>query len=59
MGSTSAPTAMQIRSATEAREDLTKAVQEVNDLIAAVPQIYDKLGAAGLKPAALTAIKMP
>ena len=39
MGSTSPPTAMQIRSATEAREDLTKVAQEVNDLIGAVPQL--------------------
>jgi photosystem II stability/assembly factor-like uncharacterized protein len=59
MGSTSAPTAMQLRSATEAREDLAKVVQEVNDLMTAVPQIYEKLGAAGLKPAALNAVKMP
>jgi hypothetical protein len=59
MGSTSAPTAMQQRTASEAREDLTKVVQEVNDLITAVPQLYDKLGASGLKPAALTAVKMP
>jgi photosystem II stability/assembly factor-like uncharacterized protein len=59
MGSTSAPTAMQLRSATEAREDLAKVVQEVNDLTTAVPQIYEKLGAAGLKPAALNAVKMP
>jgi photosystem II stability/assembly factor-like uncharacterized protein len=57
MGSTSVPTAMQIRAATEAREDLAKVVQEVNDLIAAVPQLYDKLGASGLKPAALAAVK--
>ena len=34
-------------------------VQEVNDLMTAVPQIYDKLGASGLKPAALTTIKLP
>jgi len=59
MGSTSLPTAMQLRSATEAREDLTKVVQDVNDLITAVPQLYDKLGASGLKPTALTAVKMP
>lgn len=58
MGSTSAPTAMQVRTATEAREDLTKVVQEVNELIAAVPQLYDKLGASGLKPAGLTPIKL-
>ncbi len=56
MNSTSLPTAMQTRTATEAREDLIKVVQEVNDLIAAVPQLYDKLGASGLKPAALTPI---
>ena len=56
MNSTSLPTAMQIRSAAEAREDLTKVVQDTNDLIAAVPQLYDKLGASGLKPTALTAI---
>ncbi len=56
MNSTSLPTAMQTRSAAEAREDLTKVVQETNDLMAAVPQLYDKLGASGLKPAALTPI---
>jgi photosystem II stability/assembly factor-like uncharacterized protein len=59
MGSTSPPTAMQIRSATEAREDLTKVAQEVNDLIGAVPQLYEKLGANGLKPAALKAVAIP
>ena len=57
MASTTLPTTMQIRSATEAREDLTKIVQEVNDLITAVPQIYDKLGASGLKPGGLAPIK--
>jgi hypothetical protein len=49
---------MQVRSATEAREDLTKVVQEINDLIAAVPQLYDKLGASGLKPVALKPVAM-
>ena len=58
MNSTSLPTAMQLRSAGEAREDLMKAVQETNDLIAAVPQLYEKLGASGLKPIALTAISL-
>ncbi len=33
-----------------------KVVQDTNDLIAAVPQLYEKLGASGLKPTALTAI---
>ena len=56
MNSTSLPTAMQIRSAADAREDLMKAVQETNDLIAAVPQLYEKLGASGLKPTAITQI---
>jgi hypothetical protein len=59
LGSTSLPTAMQVRSASEAREDLAKVVQAVNDLIAAVPQLYEKLGASGLKPAALKAVVMP
>ncbi len=59
MGSTSLPTAMQLRSVTEAREDLTKVLQDLNGLMTAVPQLYDTLGATGLKPAALTAVKMP
>jgi hypothetical protein len=59
MGSTSLPTAMQIRTAAEAREDLTKVAQEVNDLMGAIPQLYEKLGAPGLKPSSLKAIAMP
>ena len=47
------------RSATEAREDLTKVAQVVNDLIGAVPQLCEKLGANGLKPAALKAVTIP
>ena len=53
MGSTSMPTAQQVRGAAEAREDLVKLVADTNELIAAVPAIYDALGAAGAKPAAL------
>jgi hypothetical protein len=57
MGSTTLPTAMQVRTAAENREDLTKVVQETNALIAAVPALYDKLGASGVKPAALKPVR--
>src|SRR5687767_12284383 len=53
MGSTSMPTAQQIRSAGELREDMTKVIADVNELINAIPAIYDALGASGVKPAAL------
>jgi hypothetical protein len=53
MGSTSLPTAQQIRAAGEMRDDLTKAIADTNELIAAVPAIYDALGASGAKPTAL------
>jgi hypothetical protein len=56
MGSTSMPTAQQIRVAGELREDMTKVIADVNALIAAVPAIYDGLGASGVKPAALKPI---
>lgn len=53
MGSTSMPTAQQIRSSVELRDDLAKVLADTNDLITAVPAIYDALGAPGAKPAAL------
>jgi hypothetical protein len=53
MGSTSMPTAQQTRAAAEARDDMMKIVNDTNDLIAAVPALYDALGAPGAKPAAL------
>ena len=53
MGSTSMPTAQQIRIAGELREDMTKVIADVNELINAIPAIYDALGASGVKPAAL------
>ena len=53
MNSTSMPTAQQIRQSGELREDMMKLVTDVNDLINAVPGIYDALGASGAKPAAL------
>jgi photosystem II stability/assembly factor-like uncharacterized protein len=53
MGSTSMPTAHQMRSSVELREDLAKVIADTNDLIAAIPAIYDALGASGAKPTAL------
>jgi hypothetical protein len=53
MGSTSLPTAQQIRASVELREDLAKVIADTNELIAAVPAIYDALGASGAKPTAL------
>jgi hypothetical protein len=53
MGSTSLPTAQQIRSSVELREDLAKVIADTNEMIAAIPAIYDALGASGAKPAAL------
>jgi len=53
MQSTSLPTAQQIRSAAELREDLTKVIADTNELITAIPAIYDALGATGAKPTAL------
>ena len=53
MGSTSMPTAQQMRSSVELREDLTKAVADTNELITAIPAIYDALGASGAKPTPL------
>ncbi|MBY0494704.1 MAG: glycosyl hydrolase [Cyanobacteria bacterium] len=53
MGSTSLPTEQQVRAAGELREDLMKVIADTNELIAAIPAIYDALGASGAKPAAL------
>ena len=53
MGSTSLPTAQQVRSSVDLREDLTKVIADTNELINAIPAIYDALGASGAKPAAL------
>ncbi|HYU80952.1 MAG TPA: hypothetical protein VEK56_18330, partial [Vicinamibacterales bacterium] len=57
MNSTSLPTAQQMRSTNESREDLVKAVQDTNALIAELPALYDKLGVGGLKPAALKPVR--
>jgi len=58
MNSTSLPTAMQLRAASEAREDLAAVVKDANELIAAVPALYDTLGASGIRPAALKALAL-
>ncbi|HYB97444.1 MAG TPA: hypothetical protein VEC39_20900 [Vicinamibacterales bacterium] len=56
MNSTSMPTAQQLRQTGELREDMTKLVADTNELITAVPAIYDALGASGAKPTALKPI---
>jgi hypothetical protein len=53
MGSTSMPTAQQMRASVELREDLARVIADTNELITAIPAIYDALGASGAKPAAL------
>ena len=53
IGSTSLPTAQQIRIAGELRDDVAALVANTNALMAAVPALYDALDASGAKPAAL------
>ena len=50
------PTAQQVRSSVELRDDLAKVIADTNELIAAIPAIYDALGASGAKPAPLPLI---
>jgi photosystem II stability/assembly factor-like uncharacterized protein len=56
MNSTSLPTAQQMRVLSEGREDLGKLVADTNNLIAAMPGLFEKIGAGGVKPAALKPI---
>ncbi|HET9703844.1 MAG TPA: hypothetical protein VFP85_07420 [Vicinamibacterales bacterium] len=56
MGSTSMPTHQQIRITGELRTDMEKVVADTNALIAAIPAIYDAMGASGAKPTALKPI---
>ena len=56
MGSTSMPTQQQIRITGELRTDMEKVVADTNALIAAIPAIYDAMGASGAKPTALKPI---
>jgi hypothetical protein len=57
MNSTSLPTAQQMRTTGESREDLTKVVQETNAMIAEFPSLYDKVGVSALKPATLKPVR--
>ncbi len=57
MGSTSLPTAQQMRVLADGRGDLATALEETNALIAAMPGLFDKIGAGALKPAALKAVR--
>jgi photosystem II stability/assembly factor-like uncharacterized protein len=53
MNSHSAPSVQQTRVLNEGREDLAKLIAETNTVIGAMPGLYEKLGASGVKPAAL------
>ena len=53
MNSHSAPSTQQTRVLHEGREDLAKLIAETNTVITAMPGLYEKLGASGVKPAAL------
>ena len=57
MGSHSLPSDQQIRALREGREDLTRAINDTNALIASVPTLFDKLGAGALKPAAVKPVR--
>jgi photosystem II stability/assembly factor-like uncharacterized protein len=57
MNSTSLPTAQQMRSTSESREDLMKVVQETNAMITEFPSLYDKVGVSALKPATLKPVR--
>jgi hypothetical protein len=57
MSSHSLPTEQQMRVLSDGRGDLAKVIQETNALIAAIPGLFDKIGASGLKPAALKPLR--
>ena len=57
MNSHSLPSEQQMRVLTDGRGDLAKVIQETNALIAAIPSLFDKIGASGLKPAALKPLR--
>ena len=59
MNSTSLPTAVQLRTMEDLKGDLAKLAQEVNDLMTAIPGLFDTMGASGAKPAALKPIAVP
>ncbi|HXG90665.1 MAG TPA: hypothetical protein VNJ02_20285 [Vicinamibacterales bacterium] len=53
----SLPSEQQMRVLPDGRGDLAKVVQEVNALIAAMPGLFDKIGAGGVKPATLKPVR--
>jgi uncharacterized membrane protein YgcG len=57
MSSHSLPSEQQMRAVTEGREDLTRAINDANALIATIPSLYDKIGASAFKPAAVKPVK--
>ncbi len=57
MNSHSLPSEQQLRVLTDGRGDLAKAIQETNALITSMPNLFDKIGASGLKPAALKPVR--
>ncbi|MFN8057915.1 MAG: hypothetical protein U0Q12_02035 [Vicinamibacterales bacterium] len=58
MGATGAPTEMQRRLSSESRGDLSKLVDEINGVIGtALPDLYKALGAGGVQPEAIKALK--
>jgi photosystem II stability/assembly factor-like uncharacterized protein len=57
MGSHSLPSEQQQRALTQGREDLTRVISDTNALITTIPTLFDKVGAGGLKPAALKPVR--
>ena len=57
MNSHSLPSEQQIRVLADGRGDLSKVIQETNALITTMPGLFDKIGASGLKPAALKPVR--
>jgi photosystem II stability/assembly factor-like uncharacterized protein len=57
MNSHSLPSEQQVRVVSDARGDLAQAIQETNALITTMPGLFDKIGASGLRPAALKPVR--
>ncbi|MBA3269340.1 MAG: glycosyl hydrolase [Acidobacteria bacterium] len=57
MNAHSLPSDQQQRALTQGRDDLAQVIIEVNSLIATMPSLFDKLGAGGVKPAALKPLR--
>ena len=57
MNSHSLPSEQQQRVLADNRGDLAKLVQETNALITALPDLFEKIGAGGVKPAAIKPVR--